>query len=324
MANLIRKRKFDGKRRPKIAVVGELNVDLIAVGLTNLPALGSEVLAKDFELTMGSASAIFACGLSQLGFPVTFMSKVGADYFGRFCVQALRGKGVPTDNVICDSGVKTGVTIAISTAGDRALVTYPGAIAQLRYEELPRAFLEHHQHLHMTSYYLQEGLRKSFARIFSEAKQSGLTTSFDPNSDPARTWGKGIRKVFAHIDVLFLNETEAMQLTRQKDVDQALKRLGQTVPCVVVKLGPHGAAAIQGDKISSMPGFKVDAIDTTGAGDCFAAGFISGYVEGMTVRQCLELGNACGALSTLRPGGTAGQPDQAAIKKLLKSRAVQK
>jgi sugar/nucleoside kinase (ribokinase family) len=324
MENVLQKRKPDGKRRPKIVVVGELNVDLIAVGLTNLPALGSEVLAKDFELTLGSASAIFACGLSQLGFPVTFISKVGADYFGRFCVQALRGKGVGIDNVIFDSSVKTGVTIAVSTAGDRALVTFPGAIAQLRYEELPRAFLENHQHLHMTSYYLQEGLRKSFARILGEAKQSGLTTSFDPNSDPARTWGKGIRKVFLQTDVLFLNETEALQLTQEREVGQALKRLGQTAPCVVVKLGPRGAAAIQGEEISSMPGFKVEAVDTTGAGDGFAAGFISGYVEGMTVRQCLELGNACGALSTLRPGGTPSQPDQAAIRKLLKSRALQK
>jgi len=113
-------------------------------------------------------------------------------------------------------------------------------------------------------------------------------------------------------------------LTRQKDVDQALKRLGQTAPCAVVKLGPRGAAAIQGEEISSMPGFKVEAVDTTGAGDCFAAGFISGYLEGMTVRQCLELGNACGALSTLRPGGTASQPDHAAIRKLLKLKAVQK
>ncbi|HEY3028170.1 MAG TPA: carbohydrate kinase family protein [Pyrinomonadaceae bacterium] len=304
--------------------MGELNVDLIAVGLANLPALGSEVLAKDFEITLGSASAIFAGGLSQLGFPVTFISKVGADYFGQFCVQALRAKGVCTDNVICDSGVKTGVTIAVSTAGDRALVTYPGAIAQLRYEELPRSFLENHQHLHMTSYYLQEGLRKSFARIFIEAKQSGLTTSFDPNADPARTWGKGIRGVFPHTDVLFLNETEAMQLTRQSNVDQALQRLGQTAPCVVVKLGPRGAVAIQNEEVSSVPGFEVEAVDTTGAGDCFAAGFISGYVEGLTVRECLELGNACGALSTLRPGGTAGQPDHAAIKKLLESRAVQK
>ncbi len=123
------KNKSDGKKRPGIAVVGELNVDLIAVGLESLPALGSEILAKDFELTLGSASAIFACGLSRLGFPVTLISKVGTDYFGQVCIEALRRNGVCTDNIIRDSRVKTGVTIAFSTAGDRALVTYPGAIA---------------------------------------------------------------------------------------------------------------------------------------------------------------------------------------------------
>lgn len=314
----------DGKRWPKIVVVGELNVDLIAVGLTSLPAPGCEILAKDFELTLGSASAIFACGLSRLGFPVTFISKVGTDYFGQFCTEALRRKGVCTDDIIRDAGVKTGVTITFSTGGDRALVTYPGAIAQLRYGELPPVFLNHCQHLHMTSYYLQEGLQKSFARIFREAKQNGLTTSFDPNSDPAQTWGGGIQEVFAHTDVLFLNEMEAMQLTRQKDLNQALKRLGQAAPCVVVKLGQRGAIAIQGEEVSSVRGFKVEAVDTTGAGDSFAAGFISGYVEGLSVKKCMELGNACGALSTTRPGGTAAQPDHVAIKKLFKSRAAQK
>jgi sugar/nucleoside kinase (ribokinase family) len=323
MENSQRKSKSDGKRRPKIVVVGELNVDLIAVGLTSLPAPGCEVLAKDFELTLGSASAIFACGLSRLGFPVAFISKVGTDYFGQFCIEALRRKGVCTDDIIRDAGVKTGVTIAFSTGGDRALVTYPGAIAQLRYEELPPVFLKHCQHLHMTSYYLQEGLQKSFARIFREAKQNGLTTSFDPNSDPAQTWGGGIQAVFAHTDVLFLNEMEAMQLTQQKDFDQACRRLRKTAPCVVVKLGQRGAVAIQGEKVNSVRGFKVKAVDTTGAGDCFAAGFISGYVEGLSVRKCLKLGNACGALSTRRPGGTAGQPDHVAIKKLFESRAAQ-
>jgi sugar/nucleoside kinase (ribokinase family) len=175
----------------------------------------------------------------------------------------------------------------------------------------------------MTSYYLQEGLQKSFARIFREAKQNGLTTSFDPNSDPTQTWGGGIQEVFAHTDVLFLNQMEAMQLTRQKDLNQALKRLGQAAACVVVKLGASGAVAIQGEEINSVRGLKVKAVDTTGAGDCFAAGFISGYIEGLTVQQCLKLGNACGALSTTQPGGTAGQPDHVAIKKLFKSRAAQ-
>jgi sugar/nucleoside kinase (ribokinase family) len=175
----------------------------------------------------------------------------------------------------------------------------------------------------MTSYYLQEGLQKSFARIFREAKQNGLTTSFDPNSDPTQTWRGGIREVFAHTDVLFLNEMEAARLTRQKDLDHALKCLSQTAPCVVVKRGQRGAIAIQGEKLNSVRGFKVKAVDTTGAGDCFAAGFISGYVEGLSVRKCLALGNACGALSTTRPGGTAAQPGHADIKKIL-TRAAQK
>ena len=171
----------------------------------------------------------------------------------------------------------------------------------------------------MTSYFLQNGLRPSFPQIFREAKHMGLTTSFDPNSDPEREWGRGINEVLAQTDVLFLNETEARELTRARSVRGALKILAQAVPCAVIKLGPRGAVAIKDGEVASAPGFKVEALDTTGAGDSFAAGFVSTYLRGHSLADCLRAGNACGALSTLKAGGTAGQPDARALKAFLKT-----
>src|SRR4051812_18940301 len=110
-----------------VVVIGELNVDMVATGLAGPPLMGAEMMAADFELVLGSASAIFACGVAKLGHNVTFISQVGRDDFGEFCLNALRAAGVPTDNVLIDGGVKTGVTISLSTRRDRALVTYPGA-----------------------------------------------------------------------------------------------------------------------------------------------------------------------------------------------------
>ncbi len=303
----------------RVAVIGELNVDMLASGLTGLPQMGSEILARDFEMTLGSASAIFATGMAKLGHPVTFISQVGKDNFGDFCLAALKAAGVPTKHVSRNRNVRTGVTIALSSVRDRALVTYQGAIASLTYAQLELSPLKGHRHLHMTSYFLQTGLRPAFPRIFREARRMGLTTSFDPNSDLTGAWSVKIREVLAHTDVLFVNETEALQLSRAQGVRSALRTLGRFVPCVVIKQGPRGSMAVKDGEITSAPGFKVKVLDTTGAGDSFAAGFVSAYLHGSSVAECLRAGNACGALSAVKPGGTAGQPDEKHLRKFLRA-----
>ncbi|MBA2524466.1 MAG: sugar kinase [Pyrinomonadaceae bacterium] len=293
----------------EIAIVGELSVDLIASGLGSEPILGQEILAESFEITLGSASAIFACGIANLGRGVTFISRVGADHFGAFCAAALARKGISTNHIEISKSAKTGVTIVLSTRQDRALVTYPGAIAELGFADVPLEALENHRHLHLTSYFLQSNLRPDFARLVTEAKGRGLTVSFDPNSDPTQSWDAQIFDVIKQTDILFLNETEAKQLTSQIDLGAAIRRLGSYCPCVVIKLGSKGAAALYRGEFASVDGFAVNGVDTTGAGDSFAAGFVHVFLDGKDLRDCLTFGNACGALSTTQAGGTNGQPN---------------
>lgn len=305
-----------------VVVIGELNVDAVATGLAREPQLGLEIIAEDFQMTLGSASAIFASGVAKLGHEVTFVSKVGRDEFGDFCLEALRANAVPTRHVLRDPAEKTGVTLALSTRKDRALVTYLGAISSLTYRDVRTSLLRGKRHLHLTSYFLQEGLRPSFARLFREAHAAGLTTSFDPNSDPTSKWGAEVWEVLAQTDIFFLNRDEARQLTRSRDTRAALKALGARVPCVVIKLGAKGAVAIKDGAVVSAPGFKVDTLDTTGAGDTFAAGFVSAHLEGLSFEECLRRGNACGALSTLKAGGTANQPDRETLARFLREHSV--
>jgi sugar/nucleoside kinase (ribokinase family) len=301
-----------------VAVIGELNVDLIASGLASAPILGSEVLAEDFRTVLGSASAIFACGVARLGHPVSFFSKVGADEYGRFCRNALQQAGISVENVPELTTSKTGITISLSTPSDRALVTVLGAISELNYKDLDMQALKGHSHLHMTSYFLQTALRSSFPRIFREARKFGLSTSFDPNSDPTSSWGPEIWSVIDETSILFINQEEALHLTRKKNIKEALKQLAQRAACVVIKLGRRGAIALADGKIETVPGFKVSPIDTTGAGDSFASGFVHAFLAGHDLRNCLLQGNACGALSTLQVGGTGGQPDQGSLSKFLR------
>ena len=306
-----------GLERPKILVVGELNVDIVATGLRSAPELGAEILAEDCELTLGSASAIFAAGVAKLGHDVTFVSQVGRDYFGDFCLSSLQQLGVATRDVVRKANEKTGVTIALSGKRDRALVTHPGAVATLTAERVDARLLKRHDHVHLTSYYLQKALQPSFADIFSRARGLGLTTSFDPNSDPSNKWSESIERVLQQTDVLFLNDREALSLTRSRTVKGALKVLGTKVGCAVIKRGPRGAIAVANGLTATHSGFRVTAVDTTGAGDSFDAGFLSAYLRRAPLVECLQLGNACGALSATRIGGTAGQPTESQLQEFL-------
>jgi sugar/nucleoside kinase (ribokinase family) len=306
---------------PRILVIGELNVDIVAAGVGQLPEAGAEVLAKYCELTLGSASAIFAAGIAKLGCAVTFASQVGKDSFGDFCLAALKDAGISTKYVRRKAEEKTGVTIALSNTRDRALITFPGAIASFSVKDCDTSLMKRHNHLHLTSYYLQRGLKPSFPALFSQAKSEGLTTSFDPNSDPNQKWSGSINSVLKYTDVLFVNEREAKALTRRKNKREALKALGQLVPCAVVKQGSKGAVAIQNDEVVAGSGFDVEAVDTTGAGDSFAAGFVSAYVRRAPLAECLRVANACGALSTRKLGGTPGQPTEEELQLFLKANA---
>jgi sugar/nucleoside kinase (ribokinase family) len=306
-------------KRPPVLVIGELNVDIVATGLRGLPEMGAEILAQDCELSLGSASAIFAVGMSKLGYKVTFVSQVGRDAFGDFCVTTLKQLGVATSKVIRKPNEKTGVTLALSGKQDRALITYPGAIASLSADRVDDPLLKKHDHLHLTSYYLQKGLQPHFGEILQHAKALGLTTSFDPNSDPGDRWNSKINSVLKYTDVLFVNEREATKLTNAKTAQAALKMLGTKAPCVVVKRGAKGAIAIQNNDLFTDSGFRVKALDTTGAGDSFDAGFLSAYLMKQPVPECLRVGNACGALSAISIGGTAGQPTEAELQEFLRS-----
>jgi sugar/nucleoside kinase (ribokinase family) len=301
-----------------VAVIGELNVDLVASGMISAPVLGREVLAEDFQTVLGSASAIFACGAARLGHPVSFFSKIGNDDYGRFCLDALHKAGISTENVPAVPTSKTGVTISLSTRSDRALVTVLGAISKLRYKDLDLQALQGHSHLHMTSFFLQTALRPSFPRILRHAGKLGLTTSFDPNSDPLSSWGPDVWSVVDETTILFINQEEALHLTRKTNVREALKQLAERAPCVVVKLGPRGAIAAADGQVVSAPPFNVSPVDTTGAGDSFAAGFVHAFISGRDLHGCLLEGNACGALSTLQVGGTGGQPDLTKLAKFLR------
>ena len=124
-------------------------------------------------------------------------------------------------------------------------------------------------------------------------------------------------RVLQNVDVLFLNETEAAELSGESSSLAAARALSRRAGCVVVKLGRKGAIVARAGEVTRTPGLSVEAVDTTGAGDSFAAGFVSAFLRGYSDAECLNYGNACGALSTLAVGGTGGQANQRDVEALL-------
>jgi sugar/nucleoside kinase (ribokinase family) len=291
-----------------VLVLGEINVDLILTANEIAPVPGQERLVDDMTLTMGSSSVIFACGAARLGLRVLFAGVVGDDEFGRFMLNGMAARGIDVTPVVVDPALKTGVTVSLSTPADRAMLTYAGSIAALRVEHLDRDLVDHAQHIHVSSFYLQDGLREGLPSLLAEARAKGCTVSLDTGYDPRETWDSGLKGTLPQVDVLMPNEIEAGAISGAPDPKAALSVLAQEVPVVAVKLGADGAIAQQGGQIVRATPPVVEPKDTTGAGDSFDAGFVYGFVKGWPLGQTLRLACACGALATRVPGGTNGQP----------------
>jgi len=290
-----------------VLVVGELNVDLIlTVGVT--PGYGqAEKLVDDATLTLGSSSAIFACGAAQLGLKVAFIGKVGDDDFGRVVLRSLAERGVNTSGVVVDPDIKTGLSVILSRPDDRAILTHLGSIAALHYDEIDQSLLGRACHMHLGSFFLLDSLRPDVAKLFTEAHRQGLTTSLDTNYDPTEQWDGGLSEVLAHTDVFMPNEPELHAISGDANLESALVQMANNGPTVAVKLGPEGGIARQNDEIVRASSIPVDVVDTTGAGDSFGTGFVYGYLAGWDLEKSLQLGCVCGSLSTRAAGGTTAQ-----------------
>jgi sugar/nucleoside kinase (ribokinase family) len=299
----------------RILVAGELNVDLVMVGLPTLPVLGRELVGTDFRVALGSSSAITAARLAALGAEVDFAGIVGADDFGRFVLQELQRFGVNTEFVE-QVEISTGVTIALTYSRDRALLTYPGTIAAYDGRELTAERLAPYAHLHVGAFYLQTGLQPTLPALFQLAHDIGLTTSLDVGWDPDEQWSANphLAPTLQHTDYFLPNDDEAAALAPTVEELAALVH-----GLLIVKRGSQGAAAYnRTQQIATVPTIPVEVVDTTGAGDAFNAGFLyARCVKGRDLESAMQFAAACGAQAVTQVGGATGAPSAAMIESLL-------
>jgi len=289
-----------------ILVAGEINPDLILSGDVEPVFNQVEKLVDSAVLTIGSSSAIFACGAARLGLKVAFIGVCAEDVFGRFMLAEMSRRGVDVRSVIIVPGGSTGMGVILTRGADRAILTYPGLISALKGGDVSDSLLKQARHLHVASYFLQTGLQAGLPALFERAHALGLTTSLDTNYDPSEQW-LGLDHLLAHTDIFFPNETETCSLAGTPDVPLAAQRLARKVKTLVVKLGGQGALAIKDGVRAQTAALAVKVVDTVGAGDSFDAGFMYGALHGWPLDRTLRLAAVCGGLSTRAAGGTTAQ-----------------
>ncbi len=291
--------------RFEVTIAGELNLDLILYGLPEELTPERELLASEETLTLGSSSAIVAHNLASLGCKVGFTSCIGNDNFGQFAIDRLGAAGVDVSTIRrIEGNAKTGLSVILPRRDWRNILTYPGTIFDLRLDHLDMEYLSSSRHFHLSSYFLHRGLRSDVPQLLKQLKSAGLSISLDTNDDPEDLWAADLYDVLPFVDVLLPNEREAMKIAGGSDLESALTRLTELVPLVVVKRGSSGAVACRGNERLNSPGLKLEVVDPVGAGDSFDAGFLSEFVRGASLMDCLRMGNLAGALSVTRPGGT--------------------
>lgn len=290
-----------------ILIAGEINPDLILSGNV-APEFGQvEKLVDSASLTIGSSSAIFACGAARLGLKAAFIGVCGDDVFGRFMLDEMSKRGVDIGHVIVRADGQTGLSVILNNQTDRAILTHPGLVADLQASDISDSLLSKSRHLHVASYFLQTRLQPGLPGLFRRAHSLGLTTSLDTNYDPTEQW-LGFDELLSVTDVFLPNQTEALSITKSSDMETAATLLAEIARLVVVKLGADGAVACRQTDIFKSSSIPVTVVDTVGAGDSFDAGFVYGYLNGWQIDKSLRLACVCGALSTQQAGGTNGQP----------------
>jgi len=295
-----------------VLVAGSYSLDLIFTGLPGLPRLGEDLLATGLERIPGEAYNS-AVAMHRLGLSVGWAGDFGNDDFSRFALERARAEGLDEGLFIHHNRPMRRISIAASFPEDRAFITYydPDPRLPAVIKALPTASA---RVLYIPGFYygpfMELGLRLARARRMKIVMDgnSGSGVSLKNSS---------VRKAVRSVDVLLPNAREARSLTGEDDLMKAIKTLGELCPLVVVKDGSRGAYACQGNEILHAEAIAITPIETTGAGDCFNAGFLKAWLDSLTVLECLRWGNIVGGLSTLAPGGTGKSVTVEEVKKWL-------
>jgi len=282
-----------------ITSIGDVNVDILTSNITDYPPKDAQIILEDLHLTSGGCAANFAKASAILGRKTRLIARIGDDIFGDHVRKSLGS--VDNLDLRLISGGRTAVTLAITFKDkSRSFLTFPGANSEFSIKDIDSDLIKG-KYVHIASFFLQ-GLRADTKKILDYAHGKGMTASFDTGYDPLG-WSKAdvslVRKTLKDVDIFFPNFAEAQAITKTKKVEEVIDELLSLGPAIVaLKMGSKGCHICTKDEKIFIPAFRVKAIDTTGAGDVFAAGFVHAHSRGWDLKKCGMFASAAAALKT--------------------------
>lgn len=295
-----------------ILCLGNFVADVIGKPVERLPEPGTLLPLDTLAVHVGGGGPNCALALARLGVPVAVAGRIGRDLFGRFLREELAAAGVETGPVVVDGDARTGVTlVCVDTAGERSFLHLSGANARFVAEDLDLDELPGVTHLHAASHFVLPAMDGApLAGLLRAARERGIITSLDTSWDQSGQWMATLAPCLPETDLFMPSETEAEPLSGEAEPERMAAAFhDRGAQAVVIKCGARGCFASANGERFWEPSFQVPVVDTTGAGDCWAAGFLTGHREGWPLRRCLRFANACGALSVGAVGAaTAMRP----------------
>ena len=298
----------------EIITLGEILVEIMR------PAAGQPLdRPGEFRGPFASgAPAIFAVAAARLGLNTAFIGAVGADAFGRLLRTRLSAESVDTSGLQVAPGYATGVAfVAYDDSGEREFVFHirQAAAGQLRPDLISAVLFENVKWLHISgsTIFLNENSRAACLRALELAKAAGGKISLDPNLRSELMPLEQAREILAPFissaDLLLPTVGEAYALTGESDIERAAQALALKPDAIlVIKRGSTGCSVVHHGQRIDVPGFSVEEVDPTGAGDCFSAAFIAGLESGWPLERVGRFANAAGALAVTKMGPMEGAP----------------
>lgn len=280
----------------RVLCVGQIVADVVVRPVDWLPRPGTLSAVDDLQIAAGGCAANTACVLGKLGVDVALAGAVGCDDLGTSSLSKIRACGVDTSAVINDPSVPTSaVVVLVGSDGERSFLYREGANEWLTRGSIPDSLFDTPDFVHVGG---AMKLRKlDLTSLLSAAKRAGCTTSLDTDWDPKNLWITSMVDALPHVDYLLTNEEEGRMLTGLQSAEEISTSLLAAGPkAVIVKCGADGAVIATSDGIERAPGFRVEVLDTTCAGDAFVAGFLFGLTQGWQITETARLANAAGAL----------------------------
>jgi sugar/nucleoside kinase (ribokinase family) len=308
-----------------VSVVGPLNLDLLIIGEA---PLNPDELARwegpaDIQMAAAGSVGYLAQDLARLGLDVGLVSCLPDDQIGAFQLDALRSAGVHVDRVrLAPDTVGTVVAYVLLFGSRKRPLFYRLGTHEpwpLSFEPADLDYLLDARILHCGGYlHFDSVYHGATTDLFREARARGLTTSIDtqfPATPLTRPWLPAMDDILPYVDVLFVDEREARDLTDREDVAEAAAILRNAGPAtVVVKQGSDGARVFAGGVVLYQPAVQVaPLVDSIGAGDAFDAGFLLGLLEGWPLERCARFAAVTAGFSVGGIGGSAAMPKRAQV-----------